>query len=98
MRKLGFSFRDAAYYEIKLLERDERYGGVMSKRVISFRLSDEELQALDAVCKRFRMNRSQAVNAGIAVLLREYVDKDGSFLRRVPWLITTIGESEDVEH
>lgn len=67
----------------------------MSKKVVTFRLSDEELLALDEVCQRLSMNRSQVVSAGIHALLREYTTKDGSLLRRAPWFMTSpLTESE----
>ena len=60
----------------------------MSKQVISFRMSQEELAALDEVCRRLDLNRSEAVSAGVSVLLAEYVNKDGTLLRRAPWFMT----------
>ena len=60
----------------------------MSKQVVSFRMSKEDLAALDEVCRRLDLNRSEAVSAGISVLLAEYVNKNGTLLRRAPWLIT----------
>lgn len=68
----------------------------MSKKVISFRLSDEELAALDEACRRFGMNRSQTVSAGIAVLLSEYLKQDATLLRRAPWFKTSLsGDDHD---
>ena len=58
----------------------------MGKSVISFRLSDDELQDLDLACKRFSMNRSQVVSRGIAVLLAEYLKENDILVRRSPWL------------
>jgi Ribbon-helix-helix protein, copG family len=60
----------------------------MSKQVVSFRMSQEELAALDEVCRRLGLNRSEAVSAGVSVLLAEYVNKDGTLLRRAPWFMT----------
>jgi hypothetical protein len=74
------------------------YRRAMTKKVISFRLSDNDLLALDEACQRFRWNRSQVVSAGIGVLLREYVHKDGTLLRRAPWLMTSLTESASVEN
>jgi metal-responsive CopG/Arc/MetJ family transcriptional regulator len=62
----------------------------MSKQVISFRLSKEDLAALDEVCRRLDLNRSEAVSAGIAVLLAEYVNEKGTLLRRAPWFMTDV--------
>ncbi len=64
----------------------------MSKKVVSFRLSDPELRALDEACERFRMNRSQAVSAGISVLLSEYLKEGERLVRRAPWLVMSIGD------
>jgi hypothetical protein len=62
----------------------------MSKQVVSFRLSKEELAALDAVCQRLGLNRSEVVSAGISVLSKEYVHEDGTLLRRAPWFMTGV--------
>lgn len=67
----------------------------MNKKVVSFRLSDDELKALDEACRRLKMNRSQVVAAGISVLLREYLDEGGTLLRRAPWFMTSVTGSED---
>jgi Ribbon-helix-helix protein, copG family len=64
----------------------------MSKKVVSFRLSDKELAALDEACKRFGISRSQTVSAGISVLLAEYLKEDGTLLRRAPWFKTSLSE------
>ena len=42
--------------------------GVMTKRVISVRLSDERLKQLDEVCDRLGMNRSQVINAALRLV------------------------------
>jgi hypothetical protein len=62
----------------------------MSKQVVSFRMSKEELAALDEVCRRLKINRSEVVNAGILVLLKNHAAGDGSLLRRAPWFLTTV--------
>jgi hypothetical protein len=62
----------------------------MSKQVVSFRMSKEELATLDEVCRRLKVSRTEAVNAGILVLLKEYAVEDGSLLRRAPWFMTTV--------
>jgi hypothetical protein len=62
----------------------------MSKQVVSFRMSKQDLAALDEVCRRLNLNRSAAVSAGISVLLAEYVDENGTLLRRAPWFITDV--------
>jgi hypothetical protein len=67
----------------------------MSKKVVSFRLSDQELLALDEACRRLGMNRSQVVSAGVTVLLKEYVHEDGTLLRRVPWILTPLTSDDD---
>lgn len=72
------------------------YTPLMSKNVVSFRLSVEELRILDEACRRFGINRSQAVSAGIKGLLGAHIDKDnGSIIeadggsktlpQRAPW-------------
>jgi hypothetical protein len=54
-------------------------------------MSKEELTALDEVCRRLKLNRSEAVNLGISILTeQEYVSKDGTLLRRAPWFLTTV--------
>jgi predicted transcriptional regulator len=69
----------------------------MSKKVVSFRLSDDELHALDEVCGRLRMSRSDVVSAAIAVITKEYFLKEGTIRRRAPWFLTdsVIPERED---
>jgi hypothetical protein len=66
----------------------------MSKQVVSFRMSAEELASLDEVCRRLSMNRSEAVSAGISVLLAEYVNESGTLLRRAPWFMTSVAEDD----
>lgn len=56
------------------------------KKVISFRLSDDELADLDAVCAKLRLSRGEAVVKGIHVLAAEYVRKGGSIERDSPWI------------
>ena len=63
----------------------------MTKRVVSFRLSDEDLRALDMACERFGMNRSEVVSRGVSVLLSEYLKDDERLVRRAPWIITSDG-------
>ncbi|WP_429819547.1 ribbon-helix-helix domain-containing protein [Ensifer sp. B1-9] len=58
----------------------------MSKKVISFRLSDEELAKLDEACRRLSQNRSETVVSAIEVLLRDYVHEGGTLIQRTPWL------------
>ena len=53
----------------------------MSKRVISIRLSDKQLVLLDEACTRFRMNRSETINAAIGLLDR-YYSEGGSLTER----------------
>jgi hypothetical protein len=62
----------------------------MSKQVVSFRLSDKELNSLSEACSRLGMNRTQVINAGVAVLLAEYVHDGGTLLRRAPWFLTSV--------
>ena len=66
----------------------------MSKQVTSFRMSKEELAALDEVCRKLKLNRSEAVNFGISVLLEEYAKENGTLLRRAPWFMTTVTGGE----
>ena len=58
----------------------------MSKPVISFRLSDEELQILDEACRRFSESRSEVIGRAIRGLLTEYVEQSGKMIRRPYWL------------
>jgi metal-responsive CopG/Arc/MetJ family transcriptional regulator len=58
----------------------------MSKSVISFRLSESELQILDEACHRFNESRSQVVSRAIKSLLTEYVDRDGKLIRQPYWM------------
>jgi len=63
----------------------------MSKKVISFRLSESELQLLDLACHRFSENRSQVISKAISSLLTEYVDQNGKLVRRPYWLTNLDG-------
>jgi metal-responsive CopG/Arc/MetJ family transcriptional regulator len=58
----------------------------MSKRVISFRLSESELAALDLACQRFSESRSQVISRAIRSLMEEYVDDGKTITRRPYWL------------
>jgi metal-responsive CopG/Arc/MetJ family transcriptional regulator len=64
----------------------------MSKKVISFRLSDKELQILDLACHRFSESRSQVIGRAIKSLLSEYVDHRGKQIRQPYWLPNLNGE------
>ncbi len=64
----------------------------MSKKVISFRLSVEELAKLDQATETFDMNRSEVVVAAIGVLLREYVHEKGELIRRTPWILDPLAK------
>lgn len=57
----------------------------MSKKVISFRLSDDDLAALDQAAKRFKMNRSEVLSAAIRAFQQDYVNQGRSFVERTPW-------------
>jgi Arc/MetJ-type ribon-helix-helix transcriptional regulator len=57
-----------AYYMLKLFFTIGPYCRVMTKRVISVRLSDERLRQLDEVCSRLGMNRSQVINAALRLV------------------------------
>jgi metal-responsive CopG/Arc/MetJ family transcriptional regulator len=59
----------------------------MSKRVISFRLSETELKALDVACQRFSESRSQIVSRAIRSLMEEYVEDGKTVTRRPYWLV-----------
>ncbi len=65
----------------------------MSKQVISFRLSDADLEALDLACQRFGESRSQVVARAIRSLLEEYVE-DGKKLTRRPYWLTSLDEGK----
>ena len=60
------------------------------QQVVSFRLSGKELNSLNEACRRLGMNRTQVINAGVAVLLAEYVRDGGTLLRRAPWFLTSV--------
>lgn len=64
----------------------------MSKKVISFRLSDREIETLDEACRRFNRNRSEIVNLAIEMLGREYVLENGELVKRTPWLLSPLKE------
>lgn len=88
MLALGVKIHNrTSYYVFELLLTVRRYAHLMSKKVVSFRFSDEELQAIDKACARFGKNRSQIVSFGVATLLRDYVHEDGTLLKRTPWLV-----------
>jgi hypothetical protein len=74
------------YYAGNFLLRMLPYHGAMSKKVISFRLSESELQVLDLACHRFSESRSQVISRAIKSLLNEYVEQEGKQIRRPYWL------------
>jgi hypothetical protein len=74
------------YYVGKLLLRMLPYYGAMSKKIISFRLSESELQVLDLACHRFSESRSRVIGRAIKSLLNEYVEQEGKLIRRPYWL------------
>lgn len=70
----------------------------MSKKVISFRMSDRELDTLDEACRRYGISRSQAVLRGVELLLGAHHHNDGQLLspdtgqsltQRAPWFKTS---------
>lgn len=58
----------------------------MSKQVISFRLTESDLNSLDFACRRFGENRSQVIARAIRSLVEEYVDDGKTVTRRPYWL------------
>jgi metal-responsive CopG/Arc/MetJ family transcriptional regulator len=58
----------------------------MSKQVISFRLSESELQVLDEACHRFNEKRSEVISRAIRSLLTEYVEREGKLIRQPYWM------------
>lgn len=66
----------------------------MSKKVISFRLSNQELAKLDEACRRLNQNRSETVISAIEVLLRDYVHEEGTLIQRRPWLLDSLIDTE----
>lgn len=56
------------------------------KKVISFRLSQSELDDLDAICAKLGLSRGQAVAKGISVLAAEYVRRGGSIEQEAQWI------------
>jgi metal-responsive CopG/Arc/MetJ family transcriptional regulator len=64
----------------------------MSKKVISFRLSESELQLLDLACHRFSESRSEVISRAVKSLLSEYVDQQGKQIRRPYWLANLDGK------
>lgn len=67
----------------------------MSKKVISFRLSEEELEKLDEACKRLNQNRSETVVSAIDILLRDYVTEGGTLMKRTPWMLDSL-QGDDI--
>ena len=67
----------------------------MNKKVISFRLSEGELRALDRACVRLGMTRTEAISAGISVLLSEYLKEGERLVRRAPWLVTSLEDGRN---
>ena len=67
---------------------------LMSKKVISFRLSEKDLGALDQACKSYKMNRSDILSAAIGVFLRDYVPDRGSYAQRAPWRLDILDEKK----
>jgi metal-responsive CopG/Arc/MetJ family transcriptional regulator len=65
----------------------------MGKQVISFRLSDADLAALDLACQRFGENRSQVVARAIRSLVEEYVE-DGKTVTRRPYWLASLDEGK----
>lgn len=64
----------------------------MSKKVISFRLSERQLDTLDEACKRFNCSRSDAIFMALEMLSREYVLEEGELVKRTPWLLSPLKE------
>lgn len=58
----------------------------MSKKVISFRLSEDELAKLDLASQRFGKSRSETVALAIKMLARDYVNENGTIRQRVEWV------------
>lgn len=57
----------------------------MSKKVISFRLSEQDIANLEEVCRRFHWNRSTVLSEAITVLMRDYTHEGGKLTKRTPW-------------
>ncbi|WP_415454871.1 ribbon-helix-helix domain-containing protein [Azorhizobium caulinodans] len=58
----------------------------MTKKVISFRLSDADIADLDELCVRLKYNRSEVISEAIALLMRDYTHDGGRLVKRTPWL------------
>jgi metal-responsive CopG/Arc/MetJ family transcriptional regulator len=68
----------------------------MSKQVVSFRFSNDELHTLDDACKRFGMNRTEVVNVAVRALIAEYIHQEGTLIKRTPWLLSSLtGDPND---
>jgi Ribbon-helix-helix protein, copG family len=57
----------------------------MTKRVISLRVSDQQLAELDAACKELRMNRTEAISEAIR-FLPKLIGNEGKVIRRDTYL------------
>lgn len=62
----------------------------MSKKVISFRLAEDDLIRLDETAQRFNMSRSETLSAAIRAFNNDYVNENGTFVRRTPWWLQTL--------
>ena len=69
----------------------------MSKKVISFRLSEEDIANLDEVSRRLDRNRSDVLSEAIALLMRDYTHEGGKLTKRTPWLTTLEDDGDDNE-
>lgn len=67
----------------------------MMKRVISIRLSDQQVALLDQACRRLNVNRSEAIGASIG-LLERYYSEGGKLTDRYEFdLQPLVGEPND---
>ncbi|UVC17080.1 ribbon-helix-helix protein, CopG family [Mesorhizobium onobrychidis] len=80
------------YYKVYPLFTNGAYALDMSKKVISFRLAEDDLAILDKTARRFNMSRSEALIAALRSFNNDYVNENGTFVRRTPWWLQTLGD------
>ncbi len=79
-----------AYYIINRLFNLSSQNLEMSKQVTSFRLTTEDLAALDECAERFGFSRSQVVSFALRDFKENYLHNNGTFVERTPWWFETL--------
>ncbi|WP_404926240.1 ribbon-helix-helix domain-containing protein [Mesorhizobium sp. ORM16] len=90
--KLAMATPTFAYYKVYSLFTNGDYALGMSKKIISFRLAEDDLAILDETAQRFNMSRSEALSAALRAFNNDYVNENGTFVRRTPWWLQTLGD------